>query len=282
MMRNMRSLMLAGVALVQVLPALAQAKGVVMISDLSGTVLLAGRKAPLGLMEEVGPGAAVTLKPGARITFVNMKTGSESSFTGPGKFKLNAAGEARGLAPRQHHLVASLQGSVHLRPGALAQASVVMRAAPDAEAQFMSPPGPWSLSATPEFRWQPAGAGASYHFKLQDPQGQVVFELTQEDCSIQVPDHLALADDTAYTWVLETRLPDGTQTRRSGSLKVVPKAVREQLKAGRPALDAPFSERLVYAAVLEQHELHDEARVYWKSLAKDRPDDPALAKIAGN
>jgi hypothetical protein len=157
-----------------------------------------------------------------------------------------------------------------------------MRAAPGAEAQIMSPPGPWSLSATPEFRWQPAAGKASYHFKLQDPQGQVVFELTQDDCSVQVPEHLALADDTAYTWVLETLLADGSQTRRSGNLKVVPKPVREQLQGSRPGQDAPFSERLVYAAVLEQHELHDEARPYWKSLAKDRPDDPALAKIAGN
>jgi hypothetical protein len=108
----------------------------------------------------------------------------------------------------------------------------------------------------------------------------VVFELTQEECSIQVPEHLALAEDTAYTWGLETLLPDGARTRRSGSLKVVPRPVRDQLQAAKPGLDAPFSERLVYAAVLEQHELHGEARSYWRSLAKERPEDPGLAKIA--
>ena len=91
-----------------------------------------------------------------------------------------------------------------------------------------------------------------------------------------------MADDTAYAWVLETRLPDGTQTRRSGQLTVLPKPVREQLQAARPSLDAPFSERLVFAALLEQQQLHQEAQVFWKSLAKDRPDDPNLAKIAGN
>ena len=275
--RFMRGVMVAGLALA---PIQAQAQGIVMISDLSGVALLHGRKAPLTLMEEVPPEQAVTLKDGARITFVNMRTGAESSFAGPGKFKLDGNGEAKGMAPKHRHLVAALQGAVHLRPGALGQASVVMRAVPGAQA--MSPAGPWSLSPTPEFRWQSAGAKAIYHFKLQDPQGQVVFELTQEDCAIQVPEHLAMADDTAYAWVLETRLPDGTQTRRSGQLTVLPKPVREQLQAARPSLDAPFSERLVFAALLEQQQLHQEAQVFWKSLAKDRPDDPNLAKIAGN
>jgi hypothetical protein len=186
------------------------------------------------------------------------------------------------MAPRQRHLVAALQGTVHLRPGALAQASVVMRAVPGSVAQAMSPAGPWSLSPTPEFHWKAAGPKATYHFKLQDPQGQVVFELTQEDCAIQVPEHLALAEDTAYTWVLDTRLADGSQTRASGQLKVLPKAVRDPLLAARPSLEAPFSERLVYAALLEQHQLHEDAEVFWKSLAKDHPDDPNLAKIAGN
>ena len=275
-------LMLAGVALVQALPAAAQGRAVVMISDLSGVINLEGRKEPLGLMEEVAPEVSLTLKAGARITFVNMRTGAESTFTGPGKFKLDANGEAKGMAAKQRRMVAALQGTVHLRPGALAQASVVMRAVPGAPEQTMSPAGPWTLSATPEFRWQAAAPKASYHFRLQDPQGQVVFELTQEDTSIQVPEHLALADETAYTWVLETTLPDGAQSRRSGQIKVLPKALREQLQTAKPSLEAPFSERLVYAAVLEQHELHEEARPYWKSLAKERPDDPALAKIAGN
>ena len=168
---------------------------------------------------------------------------------------------------------------MRLRPGALAQASVVMRTAPEPGGPAMSP-GPCSFSATPVFRWRPGGADATYHFRLQDPQGQVLFELTQPECAIQVPPHLALAEETAYTWVLDTRRPDGSETRASGQVKVLAKGVREALQAGRPALDAPFSERLVYAALLEQQELHEEARAYWQGLARERPDDPGLARLA--
>lgn len=279
-LRSIGGCMLMAAAVV--MPAQAQSGGVVMVSDLSGTIQVEGRKAPLALMEEVAAGRKLTLAPGARLTFVNMRTGAESSFAGPGKFKLDTNGVAKGLAPKREHLVAALQGAVHLKPGALAQASVVMRAVPGQEGFTMSPQGPWTLSPTPDFRWQPAGPKASYHFKLQDPQAQVLFELTQEECSIQVPEHLALADDTAYTWVLETTLADGSRTRRTGTLQVLPRPVREQLQSNRPGPDAPFSERLVYAAVLEQHGLHEEAQVYWKGLAKERPEDPALAKIVGN
>jgi hypothetical protein len=277
---NYQGLLLAGMAVFQVLPAAAQSHGVVMISDLTGVALLEGRKQPLALMDEVAPNLAVTLKAGAKLTFVNMRTGAETTFTGPGKVKLDVLGEPSGIAPGRRRLVAALQGAVHLRPGGLAQASVVMRDVTRPEATGMSPEGPWSLSPTPEFHWKPSGAKASYHFKLQDPQGQVLFELTQDECSVQVPEHLALSEDTAYTWVLDIKLADGGQDRKSGQIKVVPKALREQLQGTRPAQDAPFSERLVYAALLEQHELHEEARPFWRSLAKDRPGDEALAKFA--
>jgi len=42
----------------------------------------------------------------------------------------------------------------------------------------------------------------TYHFKLKDEQGQVLFEVSQEACSVKVPDHFALPDDMTYRWVL--------------------------------------------------------------------------------
>ena len=275
-----RGWLLAGAAMVMVLPGWSQAPGVALVSDLAGTAHLKGHKEPLALMAELPPNLPVTLKKGARITFVSLRSGAETTLTGPGRFRLDPQGEAHGLANGKRRQVAVLS-SVRLRQGALAQASVVMRAVPDAGGAAMTP-GPFSLSATPDFRWRPAGADATYHFRLQDPQGQVLFELTQGECEIKVPEHLALAAGTAYTWVLDTRRADGSEARQSGQVQVVAKAVREALLASRPALDAPFSERLVYAALLEQQELHQEARAYWQSLARDRPDDPGLARLAAN
>jgi hypothetical protein len=40
------------------------------------------------------------------------------------------------------------------------------------------------------------------------------------------------------------------------------------------------SHRVAYAAWLEQMQLRDEARKYWKGLAAERPDDAKLRALA--
>ncbi len=48
----------------------------------------------------------------------------------------------------------------------------------------------------------------------------------------------------------------------------------------RAAPAAPVSERVAFAAWLEQMELRDEARKYWRALATERPDDEKLRVLA--
>jgi hypothetical protein len=55
---------------------------------------------------------------------------------------------------------------------------------------------------------------------------------------------------------------------------------RTRIEAARPAADAPFSKRVAYAAWLQQLGLRDEARVYWKALAEERPDSEQLKKLS--
>lgn len=57
---------------------------------------------------------------------------------------------------------------------------------------------------------------------------------------------------------------------------------RARIEAARPPADAPFSKRVAFAAWLQQLGLKDEARVYWKALAEERPDSRQLKKLSGN
>ena len=56
--------------------------------------------------------------------------------------------------------------------------------------------------------------------------------------------------------------------------------LRARIEAARPAPSAPVSERVAFAAWLEQMELRDEARRYWQSLAAERPDSARLKALA--
>lgn len=56
--------------------------------------------------------------------------------------------------------------------------------------------------------------------------------------------------------------------------------LRAQIEAARPAPDASVAERVRFAAWLEQLQLKDEARVYWKALAAERPESQQLKELA--
>lgn len=56
--------------------------------------------------------------------------------------------------------------------------------------------------------------------------------------------------------------------------------LRAQIEAARPAPSASVAERVRFAAWLEQLQLREEARVYWKALAAERPDSQQLKELA--
>ena len=84
----------------------------------------------------------------------------------------------------------------------------------------------------------------------------------------------------AYTWEVSARLPDGRKYSSSADFAVAPADVRAQANTLRPVASAPLSTRIAYAAWLDQMELKDEARKYWKAAAAERPDDPRLKSLA--
>ena len=84
----------------------------------------------------------------------------------------------------------------------------------------------------------------------------------------------------SYTWEVSTHAADGRRYISAGDFSIATQAVRVQAQSLRPAAGAPVSERVAYAAWLEQMELKDEARKYWRALATERPEDVRLKALA--
>ena len=76
------------------------------------------------------------------------------------------------------------------------------------------------------------------------------------------------------------RAQDGRRYVSAGDFSVAPAALRSQAEALRPGQGTPVSERVAFAAWLEQMELRDEARRYWKALVAERPNDARLRGLA--
>ena len=156
-----------------------------------------------------------------------------------------------------------------------------MRSAPgSARIRLLSLAGTTTLDANPEFRWE-AGTNAQYRFELTDETGRSLHETEVLGGSFTLPDSMRLAGGVGYTWQVSARLSDGRRYIGAGDFRIATSELQVQASGLRPEEDAPVSERVAYAAWLEQVELRDEARKYWKSLAAERPEDAKLKALAG-
>jgi hypothetical protein len=89
-----------------------------------------------------------------------------------------------------------------------------------------------------------------------------------------------IVEGTLYTWVVSVRLPDGREYSSSADFVVASAELRGRAEALRPAESASVSSKVAYAAWLDEMNLKDEARSYWKAASAERPGDSRLRALA--
>ena len=263
----------------------AGAPPVAMVTDLVGgnSATGVGGSAELWLLAELAPGATIQLDPGSRMVIVYYESGSEYLFKGPGTVTIGVDEPiALAGADPEEHQVLSAGDDVVIRPAGMAQASLVMRGAdPDSKLQLDSLVGTKTLDARPVFRWLPLAGVESYVFVLTDDAGETLIETDVAGTELALPAEVTLETDITYTWEVEAHTPDGAMHGNWGDFSIAEDDERALVEKVRPADTAPVSRRVMFAVMLEQMELHDEARKYWKALLKERGDDPRLRQLAG-
>ena len=161
------------------------------------------------------------------------------------------------------------------------QAAFVMRSGrPTARIKLLNLSGTKTLEAQPEFRWQELEAGARYRFELADDTGKILYDSDLESTALRLPPSVPLQEGVSYTWEVSARVADGRRYVSAGDFSIAPADLRARVESLRPAAKAAVSERVAFAAWLEQMELRDEARKYWKALAAERPGDTRLKAMA--
>lgn len=263
--------------------AFAQAQSVAMVTDLSGKATAAG-KAEVTILSEIAAEDRLQLEPGARLTAIYLKSGDEYTFTGPAQVLFRAAEPqvVSGAKPQKRASPLGKGGrDVTIKPVGVTQAAFVMRSGrPTARIKLLTLSGTRTLDASPEFRWQELEPGAKYRFEITDDTGRSLYEGEVSGSSFRLPSSVGLREGVTHTWEISARLADGRRYVSAGDFSVAPPELRAQVEALRPSPGARVSERVAFAAWLEQMELRDEARKYWKALAGERPDDGRLKAMA--
>jgi len=262
------------------LQPLALAQGVAMVTDVSGSVT---GDTPVTITSELAADARVRMAKGGTLVVIYLNSGDEYTFTGPAEIEFRAGQPqvVSGAPPRRRASPLTKGANVKIRPLGISQGGFVMRSTPgSARIRLLSLSGTATLDVNPEFRWE-ASAKAQYRFELADETGRSLHETEVAGGSFTLPESMRLAEGVSYTWQVSARLADGRRYIGAGDFRIATTELQAQARELRPAAGAPVSERVAYGAWLEQVELRDEARKYWRALSAERPQDTKLKELAG-
>lgn len=270
-----------------VCPAVLQAaESVAMVTDLQGKAELSqgNKNSNLSILSDIKLDSQVKLAAGARAAAVYLKSGQEYEFKGPAliQFKSDQPLVLDGAKAQQRGVALAKGGKeIRIKPVVVAQAAIVMRSVgASMKLKLLSLAGTKTLETRPEFRWQAPQQGLIYDFELLDETGKAIYQTRLKETSLILPSKPVLSEATEYTWVVSTVLADGNKYSNAGDFSLASSELRAEMKNLAPAANASLSDRVVYATWLEQVELRDEARKYWKQIAAERSDDLRLKVMA--
>ena len=253
-----------------------------LVIDVQGSATLAG-KGRLAILAGLAPGAEVSLAPAARVTVVDSASGRQFDLIGPGAFRWTK-GTVEIVRPGK--IVARAPGNdaikeVRLRTARIAQASISMRGGEESRpVRLAFPVSTWLLDRPAQFRWEPVAGAKTYRFQLTDSTGRPLHEARTAGTSVELPAAVVLEAGHTYGWQVWAELADGHTPDGWTEFGLAGPDLRARVERDRPAANARFSDRLLYALLLEELGVREDAAKLWLQLASERPDDPDLSARA--
>ncbi|MGH8702382.1 MAG: CHAT domain-containing protein, partial [Burkholderiales bacterium] len=257
------------------------------VTDLSGKAALQGAagKGNIAILSEIAAETRIQLEGGARLVVIYLKSGDEYTFTGPTQiqFRSNEPQVLSGAGPQKRSSpLGKGAWDVTIKQAGVAKGGYIMRSGrPTGRIRLLTLAGTKTLEFSPGFRWQQSNSITRYGFKLNDDTGKPLHEAEVEGTTHKLPASIQLKEGVAYTWELSAQFPDGRRYVSIGDFSLAPKELHTRVEALRPAANAPVAERVLFSAWLDQAELRDEARKYWRELSAERPEDTGLQLLAG-
>jgi len=252
------------------------ADGVAFISDMKGEVTVDGNPRPL-VLSELAKGQKVTLGRDAQVSVMYTASGKEFVLKGPGDYVVKEA-EVSGSSPavaRSTEWRASTR--VLTQVAQTSAASVRMRSiAPQKQPAEKAFPSEGSIATLqPTFRWRADDAKAQTEFTLMVlGQDKPVHTAKVHGATYRVV--AKLRPETDYSW---TAVSAGNEVG-GGQFRTLNSDALARIEKRRPSERAEFSDRLLFALMLQEMGAVQEARELWARLAQERSDLPELAALA--
>ncbi|OGQ85462.1 MAG: hypothetical protein A2512_00470 [Deltaproteobacteria bacterium RIFOXYD12_FULL_56_24] len=267
------------------IPGLAMAaEPVAMVTDVKGAARLKqnSQTKSLAVLTYLAPDSEIELDKGAHVVMTYFSQSAEYTFKGPAHIAIQTdsakaitgTGELRKLANEKSAPVKKF-----IQTARVTQATIAMRSLPTIKPHLQSPLDSKISSVTPTFRWKAIEDTAKYQLTLTNSIDAAPYDVSVETNSWQVPGASALKRGIPYSWKVTAIMKSGeSYSSNKSSFTIAHENEIKSIEARRPAADASFSDRVVYAVYLETEGFYDAARGQWQELSKERPDDANLRK----
>lgn len=256
------------------------ADGIAFITNLKGDVAVDGNPRP-ALLSELAKGQKIAVGKESQASVMYIHSGKEYLLKGPADYfvKDTEISSTSGMPPVTRNTEWRTSNKVLVQVARSSAASVRMRSVAPAKAA----PSPVLLFPTqgsvatlqPTFRWKAADAKAAAEFTLAVVgEDKPVVRARAIGGSYQAA--AKLEPGTEYYWVVAS----GGHELGTGKFRTLPKEAIEAIEQRKPAEKADFTDRLMYALLLQEHGAAQEAREAWARLSQERADLPELAALA--
>lgn len=255
------------------------ADGVAFLTNLKGEVALGGGARPQ-LMSELAKGQKLTVAKDATASVMFIQSGKEYVLKGPGEYVVNAAdlSAAKGAKPseRQTEWRTSQQALVKVAQSSAASVrmrSIAPQKADEQAGKLVFPASGAIATLQPTFRWASAQPGQEIAIALAAERDKPVHKAKVSGDSFRAPQKLK--PDTEYVWAISSAAGE----LGSGTFKTLGAEAIAQAEKRKPSDKAEFSDRLLYAVMLNDLGATQEAQSVWAKLAAERTDLPELAAL---
>ena len=250
---------------------LAHARPVALVTDVVGEVR--DGASAVALLAELDAGREIALGADATAVVFYVGDGTEWVLKGPARYRLGSKGpEPQAGAPAAARRAAPATfRDIKLRPEKVRQAAVIMRgrnltlAAPVNDEVV--------VSNDVELSWILDNArDTEVEVELVDTNGKLLHKGRTTAVGLRLPADVRLAPGQRYTWAVTARERGLSQPLHAiGEFRVADAATRARLDKARPKPDAPFSERVLFVALLEDVGAKSAAAQQRRTLSSERP-----------
>ena len=251
--------------------SMAEARPVALVTDVVGDVKNGGEA--VGLLAELDAGREIAVGADSTAVVFYVGDGTEWVLKGPGRYRLGSKGpepQAGAPAAARRPAPAAFR-DIKLRPEKVRQAAVIMRG----RNLTLAAPVNDDVVVTSDVRlsWVLDNArDTEYEVELVDANGKLLHKSKTTNVQLALPDDVRLAPGQRYTWAVTARERGLPQPLYAiGEFRVASAATRARLDKARPKPDAPFSERVLFVALLEDVGAKSAAAEQRRALSSERP-----------